>query len=342
MVRRFQKLLKCGYLVGLIFVGLLGVSMADGITGQGSVTTADIMLSSLTHFIQTSQPKLIGVCFWWRCQLSGCGIYSTPELDEYLPDLVVSVYNSTGTNPWVLEKNTLDPVSHSTASALVKGVLHLSISNGRQSMTGSTLKLYSKSVDVVGNPAMVVIKGFKGLVLRADTTPFMPYYQSNLDIMPSRSGVAEALEPQSFFPVDPIGKNLMSHWGYEFPRSFTLEASSDYKASLMCAQHAADIVTNLNMLHVVHATKDSCGTNCAVANVVATNASAHEKWQEIYPKKRFVNIGRVIATPVSQGASDEAKGKGNYVFILWRHYRGCVQGKHFILATVPVKPTHKR
>ena len=43
------------------------------------------------------------------------------------------------------------------------------------------------------------------------------------------------------------------------------------------------------------------------------------------------------------GEKDDHAGNGNYVFLVWRHYRGCIQNPGlFITATVDVPPTNKR
>ncbi len=100
----------------------------------------------------------------------------------------------------------------------------------------------------------------------------------------------------------------------------------DFIASVVIALRAADIVTNKNALHIVHSTHDSCGKNCAVANVIEETGHAHAIWQEVYPNDRQIHLGAPnSATGTPLGQADEQAGHGNYVFVLWRHYRGCVQ-----------------
>lgn len=328
-------------IVSLVMITTVSFA-ADGPTPPNGVNTFSVMQNTLTDFWSNLHPKVIGVCYWWRCAAVYCEVYPTLEMDEYEPDLVVTVYNGKGTNPWWIENTVLDKVSFPMGNELAKAMFHTGLGNGRGNAVPGGLKLYTKSVDVIGNPAQMFLSMFPEYILRSDTMPLMPYYQSSLDAVPERSGIAEDLKPQTYLPVDPIGSSALTHWGYEFPRSTTVQATSDYKASLMIAQHAADIVTNLNALHVVQGTANSCGTNCAVSNVIAEQNNAHEIWQEIYPNNKIVNIGETNLGPESQGAGDDNSGKGNYVFVLWRHYRGCVQGAHYLFSTTQVSPTVKR
>ena len=111
--------------------------------------------------------------------------------------------------------------------------------------------------------------------------------------------------------------------------------------SIMAGLRAAAIVTNRNYLHVVKSTGDSCGTNCAVANV--NTSSQNTIWQEVYPYDKPIQMGEMgIGSLTPVGAQDNQAGNGNYVFQLWRHYRGCIHGDgSLVFATVPVPPTQK-
>lgn len=80
-----------------------------------------------------------------------------------------------------------------------------------------------------------------------------------------------------------------------------------------------------------------------MSNVIEEQNDMHEMWQEVYPSDRHVHPGRDDRkSTASLGKQDEQKGNGNYVFVLWRHYRGCIQGDHFIMATEGVLPTRGR
>ena len=81
-----------------------------------------------------------------------------------------------------------------------------------------------------------------------------------------------------------------------------------------------------------------------MANVVEETSEDNEKWQEVYPHDRHVIIGEDDVSSVSSlGSDDEAAGHGNYVFIVWRHYQGCMPGAGDVIvktADVP-DPVHR-
>lgn len=293
-----------------------------------------------THF------EVIGACLFFKCSWHGCVTTPTPELSEYLPDLVVTSYSGEGNDPWEEVSDTLDPVADAAGNASVASLTGFPLTNDHSAMITTGMALASnmaRSVDVIGNPAALFEDPFPHL--HVDTDAYEPYYQSALDAIMDRSGMAEALEPMTFSPTgDYIGHSFVDHWSYEFPRTMVVDVDNPYKAALIAAQHAADMVTNKNTLHVIHSVDDSCGKNCAVANVIQETSDTHEIWQEVYPSDHHVVPGQDdTLDPTSLGSGDEAKGNDNYVFVIWRHYKGCVQapGK-LIYATVTVPPTTKR
>ena len=63
----------------------------------------------------------------------------------------------------------------------------------------------------------------------------------------------------------------------------SVNIDNDYKASVVIALHAADLVTNNNALHdSIH--QRFLRKTCAVANVIEEMNEEHAIWQEVYPK----------------------------------------------------------
>ena len=289
----------------------------------------------------------IGACVWLHWAWIFPYITVTPEVKHYAPDMIVTVYDEPGDDPWYEARKTFDVLSNKAGNILISKMTGDALTNGHNaSIRGAEHNdsVITKSVDVIGSPMNLI--HFPYLMLRHDTTAFVPYYQSDLDSWTSRSGLAEAIRPETYNPLSHyIGSSFYDHWAYEFPRSMSVDSNNDYKASLSIALHAADIVTNENTLHVVHSTDDSCGTNCAVSNVIEETHDDHEIWQEVYPHNKHVHLGESDATSVNPiGRDDDQAGNGNYVFAVWRHYKGCVQsdGGHLLWATVHVPDTKKR
>ena len=333
-------------LICLLWAG----GLLAGTAPPSRILSPEIMLDIALEFVSHYKVKPIGACYWLKEGLVP-HISQTLEVSEWQPDLIVSVFNTDGNgvgsdNPWWEASVLLDPpakvVAHS-ASRMTTGFDYTTGHNTSNPTMAHYGNIRHKVVDVVGSPFMVLDYPLK---LKANTTAFMPYYQSEYDALQERSGLAEWLTR----PIDvmaithPIG-NAISHWGYEFPRSMTVDNTNNFKASMVVAIRAADLVTNLNTLHTVVGVSDSCGQNCVVSNVTEkTSMNGKVRWQMVYPTSHFVQIGQddsILPTPLEQ-ASDLA-GNGNYVFVIWRHYEGCIQHRgKFLFATREVKPTIKR
>lgn len=313
------------------------------------ITTPEILWKVSSHYLDHTHFKVTGACVWFRCSWHGCHTSTTLELDEYLPDLIVSSYNQSGDNPWYEASVLLDPATDATANEASQLLTGYPLTEGRSTLqTGNQHAdhLVMREVDVIGNPDVLYF--FPYASLDVDTNAFEPYYQSVLD-WGERSGVAELMRPESLDPFNHvIGSGFYNHWGYEFPRSMSVGIDNDYKAAVVTALHAADIVTNNNLLHTVNSLNNSCGENCAVANVIeeydVDAGERHAEWEEVYPNDRFIQLGEDDSLQLdSLGSADQADGNGNYVFVVWRHYQGCQQGRgDLIYATKHISPTVKR
>lgn len=315
----------------------------DGPPPPTTITSLGIAEKIAAHYIDYVHFKIIGTCTWLHCTSGQCKTSTTLELDEYLPDLIVTSYNGNGNNPW-LEAQALDSASYATANTATHEMTGQTLTNGRTRMVSKHAhedRQIIKSVDVIGSPFNLIDMPFP--TLKLDTKAFTPYYQSDLDALMDRSGIAEGIRAETFTPTNPIG-SMAYHWGYEFPRSMTQRTSNDYKAALMAALHAADIVTNKNTLHVVKSTDNTCGKSCAVSNVIEEMTDEHAIWQEVFPADRQIHLGENDAAIIGDlGSGDDAQGNGNYVFVIWRHYRGCQQSKgNVIYATQSIQATVKR
>lgn len=294
-----------------------------------SIEIAGKVIGSVSEYINY---KVNGVCLWLDCDpFPFCKTYPTLELDEYLPDFVVSVYadkdSPNGKNPY-FESSLADNTAYSLGNTAFKAITRspINIGNGNSGMTqaGHYDGLRTKSVTVTGSPLSAIHIPY--LMLKAETFPYAPYYYSDLDVL-GRLGIAESLRLESISVGDFIGSNPLNHWSYEFPRNMSVNVYNNFKASAIVAQRAADLVTNLNFLHTVFSTSNSCGENCVVANVIEEPKEDHEKWQMVYPNDKHIHLGESdLLNPKSLGSEDDVSGNGNYVFVLWRHYQGCVQG----------------
>lgn len=310
------------------------------------INVTQIISAQVGHYTEYSNYKVIGICTWLHFDPFP-SVTVTAEVEEYKPDFIVTVYNEDGDDPWIEAKEMIDPIAKSLGSSLLKSIPGFSTFEMTQGNVSEIAAPYhydnlrTKVVDVIGNPMDLIQLPFGDL--RTNTSAYVPYYQSDLDVL-GTLGVADITLPESWNPMKYyIGKGPEDHWSYEFPRSMSIDADNDFKASVVAALHAADIVTNHNSFHTVKSVDNSCGVNCAVSNVIEETDDKNEKWQEIYPENKHIILGQNDIMGTSLGASDDIEGNGNYVFAVWRHYRGCVQSVgELIHARVPVSPTIKR
>lgn len=149
------------------------------------------------------------------------------------------------------------------------------------------------------------------------------YYSSLADAVSDRTEAGEI----AYMATHPallmsgfIG-TMTNHWGYEIPRLMRVTQPSRFRASVVAAMHAADIVTNKPSAHVALWTTNTCGRNCIVANVIYDPKHDRVIWQEVYPNNRNINPGDAQ----DFGVLDDDKGRGNYVFVIWRKYKGCIK-----------------
>jgi integrating conjugative element protein (TIGR03756 family) len=181
----------------------------------------------------------------------------------------------------------------------------------------------TRVVDVIGSPSGLYRIPY--LTHRPETHFGVPYYLSEADAVSDRTEIAEisymVTHPQLLFNHDIGGQGHV--WGHEIPRLMRVTHPSRFRTSVVAALHAADIVTNKNSLHVTQSTSNSCGPNCVVSNVIFDPKQERVIWQEVYPKNRNLNFNDSNDT----GIEDEKSGNGNYVFVVWRKYRGCIQHK---------------
>ncbi len=219
----------CRLLVGLVWLGCVGAVHAND-APPSTLNTVSLTWSMGKHLFEYLHWRVIGVCVWTHHSLTD-PVTITPELDEYLPDLVVTVFNEAGDDTWTLARTTLDTTAHTLGNTAVKQATGDELTDGRNTPTPgvqSNASVITKSVDVIGSPLSALHLPF--INLRPDTTPLLPYYQSALDALPSRLGLAElvrvpeALNLTRYF----IGPDYWHHWAYEFPRTQSVDNNNDF------------------------------------------------------------------------------------------------------------------
>lgn len=273
-----------------------------------------------------------GVCFWWHWSLLGPYVTATLKVNEFLPDAIVSVYTHYGDDPLWYTKVFVDPVMRAAGNATARGIDGSAPKSTRFSggSGGGSLEQY-KEVNIVGNPALAVFLSQIGfMMISTQATEFEPYYSSLADTYLWHSPMMEDLtHPEDLLPGIRTVGSFIDQWGPIFPRTGYVNQGGDYKAAAVLALRAADIATNADQAHVYNPLPSgSCGSHCKVWPS-HENDFDNVKYQEIYPvlhthAHRIFGVNDLVGT--TYGQSQLSKGNGNYVWVMWRHYKGCIQG----------------
>lgn len=293
------------------------------------LSTLDVVQNTLQALPNCFRYKIVGLCFWLKCVGSFCSINTTPKVDHYLPDAVVSVFQKQNSNPWDYANNMIDKVAFPFGNSAIKHALDVDIGYGNKSAStvhdGDTL---AKEADLIGNPALKFFSNFRQYVLPSQATPFIPYYISFIDSYMWRSPLYETLlYPHTLIPGVHIVGSLMNNWGSVYPRTGMLMQPQDTKAAAVMAQRAADIATRSMQPHVYNPLIGPCGSHCEINEV--TENDDHSEWQMIFPavEKNCKVFGENDLSSKPWGSDNAQKGNGNYAWALWRRYHGCIEGE---------------
>ena len=295
------------------------------------ITTLDVTQDTVSAISSCLHYKVTGVCFWLQCDGPICSVNQTLKVDHYLPDAEVSVYRKDTSNPWDYANTVIDSAAQRIGQTQTQSLLNFKMGYGSEN-AGSIQSQDShfKEVDIIGNPAISLFTQYAELLLPSQATPFLPYYLSMADAYMWRSPLTETvLYPSSIVPGVHMVGSLINNWGSIYPRTGFLNQPADAKAAAVLAQRAADIATKDYQPHVyTKLNSDSCGDHCQVA--AATENSTETQWQMIYPNNEHqcIAFGENDLMQLHPWNSEAAqKGHGNYAWILWRHYHGCIPGQ---------------
>jgi integrating conjugative element protein (TIGR03756 family) len=251
-------------------------------------------------------------------------INTTPILNHYLPDLVVSVFTKPHDNPWLEINKIVDSIGEPIQKGLVKGVTGLDVGSGNHSLLNShEQSVIFKEADVVGNPTLAVIPQH-GL-LPTTATAWKPYFQSMSD-----SVLWRGLPPASLLEEgEALGLNVVHHigtglvnWGGVYPHEGKVINDNDVKASAVIAERSTDLITrNGEYGHLYQSLSTSCGQHCSAAPIQENSKETY--FQMIYPTAQ--TDCHILGDSDSYTA-DMLNPEGAYVWVVWRHYQGCSDG----------------
>lgn len=318
-----MKKLSVAIIASLCFLSTT-TSYADS-----QITSPEIVADTMRALPSCIHYKVTGICYWMECVGPFCSINTTLKLDHYLPDLVESVYTKPTNNPWLFDRNVLDPIAKRIGKMEMKQLAHENRMEYSESHNNTQLDIDDRfhEIDVNGNPALTALH-WGEFLLPSAASIFMPYFSSMMDSYAWRYPALERFYPQSYLPgVDDVGIPILHDWGQLYPRNGFLSQPDDAKAAAVIALRAATIITQPAQPHVYQPLGNSCGDHCDIDSVEVN--SSNTKFQMIYPKvdSTCMVFGHSDAGDLHPWGMDDAqKGNDRYVWIVWRHYHGCIQG----------------
>ena len=326
---------------------------------SGIEITKDVMKATAkSPFGNYLNYKVIGACFWIRWHWYGPTISSTLKVDHFVPGTVVSVfrgYTKQGQNAWSdMDKHGPiypDKVFKKAGELEIKGSKWLkkygsfgdgqtSWGNGNSSSNHDGMEKF-KEVDVMGDPGLVPFYLLGFAMISPDIWPYRYVYSSLQDPIAWRFPTIDMITHpiDTFNPFGRVVGGKIINWGGVYPRTGFIDQAGDFKAGFVDAVRAADIATSGygRSIHPLPSGVGACGSHCDVwpTNTDSNNRIENDfqniKFQEIYPnvqteaKSTFTDKD-VVSFGGTYGQDQAKKGGGNYVWVMWRRHKGCIQG----------------
>ncbi|GAB3683793.1 TIGR03756 family integrating conjugative element protein [Salinisphaera aquimarina] len=269
--------------------------------------------------------KVTGVCVWLTCTPFGCYTQTSVKVRHYMPDLVVSVYQQTGDNPW----SVISPLAPSNATAQAGG----NQTEGRAGRDHRNVRF--KNADAVGHPAAAGFDLLSSVGYTCDSaaTPMQPYFLSVFDSLAWRGGVPESGYPEALTPGMREVGSTGDIWGNVYPRSGFINQANDYKAAAVIAQRVADFVTREGQPHVYTPLNASPRAGYWPPDPITEGDASTGKWQRLQPD-RTQSCSAFPDRGITASFSDVLADDGDYVWALWRPYECCQRrGQELIFAS---------
>ena len=304
------------------------------------VSTAEVLRNTARAALSCMQWRAVGVCFWLDCTLLECDVRSSVKVGHYNPDLVVSVYNELGGNPWREVRHTLGGAQRAAAQRLLGHFSATPTGSGGSGggFAGGAGRLLFREADAIGHPLEDLSDALAvpGLVCASQSAASEPHFQSALDALAWRRALPEGLYPASLAPgLREVGAGAHQTWGSVYPRTGWIVQPEEPKAAAVIAQRAADIVTRAGQPHVYVPLSgpDPDDQRVWAPGAVVEGDGTTGRWQMLAPvaERDCAVFGRDDRSDGAGWSAGRVDPGGDYVWNLWRPYRCCARlGRWFL------------
>lgn len=154
----------------------LGVAMMLSAAGvpaaNAALNSAQIVASAVSQ--SCISWRVSGICYWLFCSWGGCTVRTSVKVSHFIPQAVVSAYNTPGGNPW-REMSMVSQAAGGLESSITSALGGVAAGGGNNELkTPGQRKtnLHFKYVDAIGHPATTLIGGsIAGYSCRSAATP---------------------------------------------------------------------------------------------------------------------------------------------------------------------------
>jgi len=307
------------------------LSAASVPAANAALNSAQIVASAVSQTCISW--RVSGICYWMFCGLHGCTVRTSVKVTHFIPEAVVSAYNTQGGNPW-REMSMVSQTAGGLESSITSALSGVSAGGGNNELkTPGQRKtnLHFKYADAIGHPATSLIGGsIAGYSCRTAATPFVPYFLSTLDSLAWRTGMPESLYPEALVPGQrEVGSQAAANmWGNVYPRSGFVTQVDDDKAGALVAQRVADIITRSGQPHVYQPLMGQRSEGYWPPGAVQENTgTSNHKWQRLAPQ-----LSQSCA--VFPDGDHPPAADANAAFALWQPYSCCQRrGQRFLYST---------
>ena len=330
-------------LLALWLLALLTIQNCFAFKAEPTTLTLADITQSMTLESSCLNYCITGICVWLRCSNFECSVETSIRVSHYNPDLVVSVYDEPGDNPW-LEAKTLYGALEAQATQGMVSIFHNVISGGGHRVEGghhaTDHSLRFKEATAIGHPftSLTDFVGNSGYYCPSEAESMEPVFSSGLDALVWRLGLPEMLYLHNLIPGRRVvGSGIQQQWGPVWPRTGFINQKDDAKAAAVIAQRAGNIVTQDKQPHVYNPLNGNNYDRSWLPGELVENDPDTGVWQMLAPKMDRQCYAFGENDIYRQSWSNSRQSDDNrYAFALWRPYE-CCETKGVYLYTVPLE-----
>lgn len=319
-------------LLHVFFILIHSNSYANDTIEKTTINSAEIVSQGMQSLVEKSCLDwcFTGICTWIRCYAFVCSFNTSPRYRHNNPDMLVTVFDEVGDDPWVEMNSWSAPIQIGAATSILQQLTAVPVDGGQYtegSMSQDTSLKY-KEANAYGHPMAWLSQYVNGMGLcPSEAEPYQPYFMSGVDSLEWRFGFYEMLNVHYYLPgVRTIGSGgYFQQWGSLYPRTGFVVQKSDVKAGAVVAQRVGNIVTaDSGGMHARLQMEGNDYSWTVLPGELRVNDSTSGVWQMNKPKQdtSCYVFGENDLTSegwdIGRYSDDQS-----YVFSLWRRYECC-------------------